>query len=381
MLLNEFKEKLFSYNIFENNEFFNLYAELIFKNFTTNRIKYETAKHHIIPVKYFKMNNLLVDNSKNNVINLLHKDHLKSHIYLALAIKDSEIELKYATVKAVDMCSGQYQWKTKLNNFKLNEIENLCMQYHNDLVKYKKNIPPEIKAKQKAACQRPEVREKISKTLTGRVQSEETKQKRLKTMSDPEYRKRHSEVHRGPHFSEAQFEADKRQSKILKEAYSTGKMVNWAKGKTAKDDPRIAKATMARANKIKELSKQGLFNNHSEESNKKISNTLIQKWKDPEFREYMKKITVWGHNTHKTIGIRNLKKYILDGYYPKELKEKLDNATQEEREQVIGMYLDSLDIKQKELDKQIEEDADLKQIADATKFMEKVQSGEVVQEI
>ena len=55
------------------------------------------------------MNNLLIDNSKNNVINLLHKDHLKSHIYLALAIKDSEIELKYAMVKAVDMCSGQYQ--------------------------------------------------------------------------------------------------------------------------------------------------------------------------------------------------------------------------------------------------------------------------------
>ena len=100
------------------------------------------------------------------------------------------------------------------------------MQYHNDLVKYKKNIPPEIKAKQKAACQRPEIREKISKTLTGKVQSEETKQKRLKTMSDPEYRKRHSEVHRGPHFSEAQFEADKKRSKILKEAYSAGKMVN-----------------------------------------------------------------------------------------------------------------------------------------------------------
>ena len=64
-----------------------------------------------------------------------------------------------------------------------------------------------------------------------------------------------------------------------------------------------------------------------------------------------------------------------------EVDEMFDNATQEEREQVIGMYLDSLDIKQKELDKQIEEDADLKQIADATEFMEKVQSGEVVQEI
>ena len=64
-----------------------------------------------------------------------------------------------------------------------------------------------------------------------------------------------------------------------------------------------------------------------------------------------------------------------------EVDEMFDNATQEEREQVIGMYLDSLDIKQKELDKQIEEDEDLKQIADATKFMEKVQSGEVVQEI
>ncbi len=58
-----------------------------------------------------------------------------------------------------------------------------------------------------------------------------------------------------------------------------------------------------------------------------------------------------------------------------------DNASQEEREEVINVYLDSLDIKQKELDKQVEEDPDLKQIADAIDFMNKVREGEIKQEL
>ena len=60
-----------------------------------------------------------------------------------------------------------------------------------------------------------------------------------------------------------------------------------------------------------------------------------------------------------------------------EVGEDFDKATDEERNEVINAYLDSLDIKQKQLEKEIEEDEDLKQTANAIKFMEAVQKGEV----
>ena len=60
-----------------------------------------------------------------------------------------------------------------------------------------------------------------------------------------------------------------------------------------------------------------------------------------------------------------------------EIDEKFDNATEEERVAIINMYLDSLDIKQKEIETDIKEDADAKQLFDGIRYMEKVQSGEI----
>lgn len=60
-----------------------------------------------------------------------------------------------------------------------------------------------------------------------------------------------------------------------------------------------------------------------------------------------------------------------------EIDEMFDNATEEERAEVINMYLDSLDIKQKEVDKEVQTDKELKEIADGIEFMEKVKKGEV----
>ena len=60
-----------------------------------------------------------------------------------------------------------------------------------------------------------------------------------------------------------------------------------------------------------------------------------------------------------------------------EIDDDFDNATEEERQEVISMYLDSLDIKQKEIDKEISQDDELKKIAEGIEFMEKVKKGEV----
>lgn len=60
-----------------------------------------------------------------------------------------------------------------------------------------------------------------------------------------------------------------------------------------------------------------------------------------------------------------------------EIDDEWDKATDEERQEVIEAYLDSIDMKQKELEKEIQEDPDLKRASDAIDFMTKVQTGEV----
>lgn len=60
-----------------------------------------------------------------------------------------------------------------------------------------------------------------------------------------------------------------------------------------------------------------------------------------------------------------------------EITEDFDKATEEERTEVLNMYLDSLDIKQKEIQKEIAEDKDLQDTDNAIKLMEAVQKGEV----
>ena len=60
-----------------------------------------------------------------------------------------------------------------------------------------------------------------------------------------------------------------------------------------------------------------------------------------------------------------------------EVEKDFDEATDEEREEIVKMYLDSLDIKTAEINKEIQEDPELKKIKDATDFLTKVKTGEV----
>lgn len=59
-----------------------------------------------------------------------------------------------------------------------------------------------------------------------------------------------------------------------------------------------------------------------------------------------------------------------------EIDSEWDKASDEEREEVINYYLDSLDIKAKELDKEIQDDPELKKMSDAIDFITSVYKGE-----
>ena len=71
---------------------------------------------------------------------------------------------------------------------------------------------------------------------------------------------------------------------------------------------------------------------------------------------------------------------ILDGVllsdFGLELDENWDKASDEERDEVLNMYLESLDLKGKVLNKEIESNKETKQISDAIKFMDSVAKGE-----
>jgi peptide deformylase len=55
-----------------------------------------------------------------------------------------------------------------------------------------------------------------------------------------------------------------------------------------------------------------------------------------------------------------------------EIDEMFDNATDEEREEVLRMYAESLDLRMKDLQEEIKNDSELSQIDDAIKFMRSV---------
>lgn len=61
-----------------------------------------------------------------------------------------------------------------------------------------------------------------------------------------------------------------------------------------------------------------------------------------------------------------------------EIDDMFDNATDEERAEVLRMYAESLDIRQKDLEAEIAQDKDLSDIDDAAKFIASVKSGETV---
>lgn len=60
-----------------------------------------------------------------------------------------------------------------------------------------------------------------------------------------------------------------------------------------------------------------------------------------------------------------------------EIDDLWDKATEEERQEVLNDYLDSLDLKRKEVQEEINNDDLLKKTYDAIDFMEKVYKGEV----
>jgi len=156
------KEKLLSLNVVKDNKYLDEYCKLIESNKNTKREKFKTQKHHIIPRYYYRINNIDLDNSKENVVNLLYKDHFVAHLLLAMCSNsdlycyNNFIALSYmskkVTIKNLDYLQSEYeQCRERCESY--NPMYNDIHKKHHDEVMRKK-----------------ETRDKISSTMKRKVQ-------------------------------------------------------------------------------------------------------------------------------------------------------------------------------------------------------------------
>ena len=82
------KEKLLRTGIFYDCPELDDYISLVSTNMSREPETAKTQKHHIIPVCYYKQQNINVDNTQDNLVNLLMSDHLRAHCYLLLCSND-----------------------------------------------------------------------------------------------------------------------------------------------------------------------------------------------------------------------------------------------------------------------------------------------------
>jgi len=103
------KEKLLATNVILDNEYLSKYIELVKTNLNTKQARFKTQSHHIIPRCYFKILGIPCDNSSENTIHLLYKDHVLAHYYLCLCSKDAEF--KYNNICALKYCLNHRDYK------------------------------------------------------------------------------------------------------------------------------------------------------------------------------------------------------------------------------------------------------------------------------
>lgn len=107
--MNSIKQKLLDLGLCIENDYLDLYVNLIVSNLNQEKMKDKTQLHHIIPRYYFKLTNINVDNSKSNLVNLTFEQHVLAHYYLMRCSKTNELAKKnaYALIRWVHSCDLQ----------------------------------------------------------------------------------------------------------------------------------------------------------------------------------------------------------------------------------------------------------------------------------
>lgn len=159
----ELKIKLLETNYFEDNEYLDNYCELIISNLETKKEKGITQIHHIIPRCYYVLNKQIINNSKENTVNLKYIDHILSHYYMCLC---SIGTLKYRLANAFLHLVNR-KWKCENFNpeIDLSEHQHIYEEYYGSLSN--KNVSLETRLKM-SNSQKGKRKPNVAKKLRGK---------------------------------------------------------------------------------------------------------------------------------------------------------------------------------------------------------------------
>lgn len=147
--MKEIKQKLLKTNIVKDNEYLSKYCELIYSNKDTTHKIHKTQKHHIIPRYYFKDVDLSLDKDKDNIVNLLYKDHILAHYYLALCSTTAYYQAKnVSAIFKMSNCTQTNSDIAPLDFFKsldkYQELYEIHAKHQGDHLRGKKQSPEHI---------------------------------------------------------------------------------------------------------------------------------------------------------------------------------------------------------------------------------------------
>lgn len=100
----QLKERLLNTGDFVDNEYLDKYIQLVIANQNTKAVSCKTNSHHIVPSYYYRQHNLPVDNSLENRVNLVYRDHMLAHLYLSGCTQGRS---RYWNLYSIFMMSGQ----------------------------------------------------------------------------------------------------------------------------------------------------------------------------------------------------------------------------------------------------------------------------------
>lgn len=183
--MEDLKQKLLDTGVINDNEYLDLYINLIYDNKSTKKQKGKTQMHHIIPRYYYNMIGKEVDNSSDNLVNLLYKYHLLAHYYLSLCAKG---KFRYAMELSMILLRNTH--KDGIDNSFIDSLDKYQDLYEENMkiagertrqrqlgVKQPKEVVRKRVAKNTGQKRTIEQRKRMSAAQKGRTFSDESKRK------------------------------------------------------------------------------------------------------------------------------------------------------------------------------------------------------------